>query len=88
MSFIIGQSNSSDIMGCVLCEMAIEAAAAETIPAAAFVAMYRRCARMGLLEPVCDHMVDKHAKQLLIAAHNPNLQTPSHICAELNLCER
>ncbi|KAK0417615.1 hypothetical protein QR680_013110 [Steinernema hermaphroditum] len=73
-----------DLMQCVFCKMITESAANELSPVNAFTLMYRRCARVGLMEPVCDQFVDQNAKQIVRLARSG---VPlSGICQAMSFC--
>lgn len=74
-----------DVMGCALCSIVVEAMMVGRTPAKALTLAYRRCATMGLMEPVCDQMVERNAKQLLGMSNN--VSTAKDICSTLRLCE-
>uniref|UniRef100_A0AC35F2W1 Saposin B-type domain-containing protein n=1 Tax=Panagrolaimus sp. PS1159 TaxID=55785 RepID=A0AC35F2W1_9BILA len=86
--FAVNQIHANDsIMSCVLCEMVAESVitSGSTTPASALSSMYKRCAQMGLMEPVCDQLVDEHARQILGMARIG--APPKNICKELKLCD-
>ncbi|TKR68388.1 hypothetical protein L596_024378 [Steinernema carpocapsae] len=85
ISFVcLSYAGKHDLMQCVFCKLITESAATELNPMSAFTLMYRRCARVGLMEPVCDQFVDQNAKQIvrLARAGIPLAQT----CQALNFC--
>uniref|UniRef100_A0A1I7YMD3 Saposin B-type domain-containing protein n=1 Tax=Steinernema glaseri TaxID=37863 RepID=A0A1I7YMD3_9BILA len=80
----IAHSANHDLMQCVFCKMITESAANELSPVNAFTLMYRRCARVGLMEPVCDQFVDRNAKQIVRLARSG---IPlSQICQAMSFC--
>uniref|UniRef100_A0AC34GX25 Saposin B-type domain-containing protein n=1 Tax=Panagrolaimus sp. ES5 TaxID=591445 RepID=A0AC34GX25_9BILA len=84
----VHQIHANDgIMSCVLCEMVAESVitSGSATPASALSSMYKRCAQMGLMEPVCDQLVDEHARQILGMARIG--VPPKNICKELKLCD-
>ncbi|KAE9556102.1 hypothetical protein FO519_000736 [Halicephalobus sp. NKZ332] len=78
---------SNDIMSCVLCETVSESLleTKPANPASALVTMYRRCTQMGLMKPVCDHVVDDNARHILRMSLAG--MSPKGICRELKLCD-
>ncbi|CAD5221723.1 unnamed protein product [Bursaphelenchus xylophilus] len=81
----------NDIMSCVLCQVVAESLTQPHPSAALLLAdMYQRCGRVGLMEPVCDHLVDQNAKlmvQIFSNAGPASRPLPRAICSKLQLCD-
>ncbi|CAD5215762.1 unnamed protein product [Bursaphelenchus okinawaensis] len=81
----------NDIMSCVLCQVVAESLMQpHASPAMLLADMYQRCGRVGLMEPVCDHLVDQNAKrmvQVFSHAGPASRPLPRVICSKLQLCD-
>ncbi|CAJ0581087.1 unnamed protein product, partial [Mesorhabditis spiculigera] len=81
----VGQCEVDNIMGCVFCQLITESIAQELSPPHAFKTMYRRCAKMGLMEPVCDAFIEENAKRMFML-HKSGF-SPDAICRKMQLCQ-
>uniref|UniRef100_A0A914DY96 Saposin B-type domain-containing protein n=1 Tax=Acrobeloides nanus TaxID=290746 RepID=A0A914DY96_9BILA len=86
LSVVRINAENTDIMGCVICEMLTESLSSEMNPTSVLTSMYRRCSRVGLMEPVCMSILDENAKQILKMSNNG--MAAKQICVELNFCNR
>ncbi|CAJ0941298.1 unnamed protein product, partial [Mesorhabditis belari] len=82
---IVAECQLDNIMGCVFCQLITESIAQEMTPPHAFKTMYRRCAKMGLMEPVCDAFIEENAKKMFML-HKSGF-SPEQICHKLALCQ-
>ncbi|KIH58579.1 surfactant protein B [Ancylostoma duodenale] len=81
VSLVAAQDN---IMSCMFCEVITEELGKEPTAAGTIQGMFKRCSRMGLVEPVCDQFVTEYAKRIFILARGG--VPAAAICDKLNLC--
>ncbi|EPB75720.1 surfactant protein B [Ancylostoma ceylanicum] len=81
VSLVAAQDN---IMSCMFCEVITEELGKEPTAAGTIQGMFKRCSRMGLVEPVCDQFVTEYAKRIFILARSG--VPPAAICDRLSLC--
>ncbi|VDM77872.1 unnamed protein product [Strongylus vulgaris] len=68
----------------MFCEVITEELEKEATAAGTIQGMFRRCNRMGLVEPVCDQFVTEYAKRIFFLARNG--VPAASICDKLSLC--
>uniref|UniRef100_A0A914WH28 Saposin B-type domain-containing protein n=1 Tax=Plectus sambesii TaxID=2011161 RepID=A0A914WH28_9BILA len=74
----------ADIMSCALCTLVTETVPVNAEPAAFFQVMFSRCARMGLMAPACEQLIDDHAKRIFLLVRSG--VEPKNVCTKLRMC--
>ncbi|PAV57789.1 hypothetical protein WR25_05096 [Diploscapter pachys] len=79
--FITSSEASSSVVPCMFCEMITESIGEHSTPTSAISHMFKKCDRMGLMEPVCMQFVNENLKEVF--RHMRNGVEPDAICANL-----
>ncbi|CAD6188517.1 unnamed protein product [Caenorhabditis auriculariae] len=82
----VWRSESTSVVPCMLCTVCTETFESESTPTGALNAMFKKCDRMGLMEPVCGQFVTENVKTMF--QHAKSGIPPAAICRAMQLCEQ
>ncbi|KAI6176953.1 hypothetical protein M3Y97_00854700 [Aphelenchoides bicaudatus] len=77
-----------DIMKCFLCKILEETTENSSLPPAMqYAVMYKQCNQLGLIQSLCDQLVDQYAKTIVRLRRSKPQFTQNEICVKLRLCD-
>ncbi|CAP37271.1 Protein CBG20161 [Caenorhabditis briggsae] len=62
IGMLVSTSESTSVVTCMLCQVLSEPLEKEMTPTATVNAMFKKCDKMGLMEPVCEQFVSENVK--------------------------
>ncbi|PIC39716.1 hypothetical protein B9Z55_011315 [Caenorhabditis nigoni] len=85
IGFLVSASESTSVVTCMLCQVLSEPLEKEMTPTATVNAMFKKCDKMGLMEPVCEQFVSENVKDMFQRVRQG---TPTDsLCQTMRFCE-
>uniref|UniRef100_A0A1I7TT28 Saposin B-type domain-containing protein n=1 Tax=Caenorhabditis tropicalis TaxID=1561998 RepID=A0A1I7TT28_9PELO len=76
---------ATSVVTCMLCTVLSEPLGKELSPTSTVNAMFKKCDKMGLMEPVCAQFVSENVKDMFM--HVRQGVAPNSICETMNFCD-